>query len=176
MELDIHVGLQGEQVCHPENTRVDRGCVLHLKCSNYGTPTQPQDIDLLDTVDVGSVMRPARALVDPNMSLEKVEGILDQLRSHGLPVVEGPVAAVMADVTKAEAEAEEVAVRVARPVVSEPSVAVEEDFESDEDEEDENKFEENLFGNNYHAGPDVNFDQGYQWGGGELRICYCHIL
>jgi CIC family chloride channel protein len=46
------------------------------------------EVDLLDTVDVGSVMRPARAIVEPSMSLETVRDILDRLRSHGLPVVE----------------------------------------------------------------------------------------
>ncbi len=49
---------------------------------------RPGDMDLLDTVDVGAVMRPARAEVSPDMSLDVVEAILDRLRSHGLPVVE----------------------------------------------------------------------------------------
>lgn len=51
--------------------------------------TPPGEVDLLDTVDVGLVMRPARAVIEPAMSLGVVKEILDRLRSHGLPVVEG---------------------------------------------------------------------------------------
>jgi CIC family chloride channel protein len=47
-----------------------------------------EDIDLLDTVEVGDVMKWPGALVTPAMSTAEAQEILDAQRHHGLPVVE----------------------------------------------------------------------------------------
>jgi CIC family chloride channel protein len=47
-----------------------------------------EDIDLLDTVEVGDVMRWPGTLVTPAMSTAEAQQILDAQRHHGLPVVE----------------------------------------------------------------------------------------
>ena len=49
---------------------------------------RPGEVDLLDTIDVGTVMRAPRAEVTPDTTLEEVDGVLGRLRSHGLPVIE----------------------------------------------------------------------------------------
>ncbi len=47
-----------------------------------------EDIDLLDTVEVGDVMRWPGTLVTTEMSTAEAQSILDAQRHHGLPVVE----------------------------------------------------------------------------------------
>lgn len=49
---------------------------------------QTGEVDLLDTIVVGSVMAPVRLRCRPDESLEAVEQRLHEARSHGLPVVE----------------------------------------------------------------------------------------
>ncbi len=48
-----------------------------------------EDIDLLDTVEVGDVMAWPGMLVDPAMTTAAAQEILDVKRHHGLPVVDG---------------------------------------------------------------------------------------
>lgn len=48
MQTDIHVRLQGKQVSHSEDARVDRGRVLDLECSPDRSSLQQQHVDLLD--------------------------------------------------------------------------------------------------------------------------------
>lgn len=51
--------------------------------------TRRSEIDVLDTVRVGDVASPVTEVVDPAMTVGAVQGILDRLRQHGVPVVEG---------------------------------------------------------------------------------------
>ncbi len=46
-------------------------------------------VDVLDTVDVGQVMAPARVVVPPHMSVAEVDRVMRAHRSHGVPVVDG---------------------------------------------------------------------------------------
>ncbi len=46
-----------------------------------------EDIDLLDTVDVGEVMSDIDAIATPSMSMSEFETMLDRTRHHGMPVV-----------------------------------------------------------------------------------------
>ena len=46
-----------------------------------------EDIDLLDTVDVGEVMSDIDAVATPSMSMSEFETMLDRTRHHGMPVV-----------------------------------------------------------------------------------------
>jgi CIC family chloride channel protein len=50
--------------------------------------TRRGEVDVLDTVEVGSVASPLVAIVTPDMSTGDVQGLLDHHRHHGLPVVE----------------------------------------------------------------------------------------
>lgn len=47
-----------------------------------------EDIDLLDTVTVGEVMRWPGTLVSPAMTLTEVDAVLDHEHHHGLPVID----------------------------------------------------------------------------------------
>lgn len=51
--------------------------------------TAQGDIDLLDTVLISQVLSPVAATIAPHESLATVQGHLDRLRHHGLPVVDG---------------------------------------------------------------------------------------
>ncbi|MDX1689898.1 MAG: chloride channel protein [Acidimicrobiia bacterium] len=66
---------------HPESvyTMALRRRGIHL--------TRRSEVDVLDTVAVGSVAGPIAAVVDPAMSTADVQGLLDRHRHHGLPVV-----------------------------------------------------------------------------------------
>lgn len=46
-------------------------------------------VDVLDTVDVGQVMAPARVVVPPDMSVAELDRMMRAHRSHGVPVVDG---------------------------------------------------------------------------------------
>lgn len=46
------------------------------------------EVDLLDTVRVGDVVSPSPAVVDPAMTLDAVQELLDDTRMHGVPVVD----------------------------------------------------------------------------------------
>ena len=46
-----------------------------------------EDIDLLDTVDVGEVMSEVDVVATPDMTLSEFSKLLDQTRHHGMPVV-----------------------------------------------------------------------------------------
>lgn len=45
-------------------------------------------VDVLDTVDVGQVMAPARVIVRPEMAVAEVDRVMRAHRSHGVPVVD----------------------------------------------------------------------------------------
>ncbi len=88
------------------------------------------DVDLLDTVSVGSVMESEPLTAEPDMALPELEAILHQHRSHGVPVVEdGAVVGIvtMSDITRATGEPGEMTVRdvmTARPVTVTPETLV----------------------------------------------------
>ncbi len=47
------------------------------------------DIDLLDSITVGEVMSPATVVANSSMSVDEATELMDRLRHHGLPVVDG---------------------------------------------------------------------------------------
>ena len=46
------------------------------------------DVDILDTIDVGSVMAPPTVVASPDETLSELEQRLHEIRSHGAPVVD----------------------------------------------------------------------------------------
>jgi CIC family chloride channel protein len=50
--------------------------------------TRRSEIDVLDTVRVGDVASPLAGVVDPTTTTGAVQGIMDRIRHHGLPVVD----------------------------------------------------------------------------------------
>ncbi len=89
---------------------------------------QVGEVDLLDTVSVGSVMAAPRMVCTPNETLGNVEKRLDEARSHGLPVVEhGRLVGVltMSDIVRARSSRKTVAEAMTpRPATVVPSTPV----------------------------------------------------
>jgi CIC family chloride channel protein len=89
-----------------------------------------EDIDLLDTVEVGDVMNWPGTLVTPSMSTAEARQILDAHRHHGLPVVEdGHVRGVVTitDIERGGGASEEVTVgevMTVSPITVFPSMPV----------------------------------------------------
>jgi CIC family chloride channel protein len=89
-----------------------------------------EDIDLLDTVEVGDVMKWPGTLVTPSMSTTEAQQILDAQRHHGLPVVEdGHVRGVVTitDIERGGGASEEVTVgdvMTVNPITVFPSMPV----------------------------------------------------
>jgi CIC family chloride channel protein len=88
------------------------------------------EVDLLDTIDVGSIMAPVPLVVTPNLTLAEVEESLHRRRSHGAPVVEnGELVGIitMTDLSRAAGSPETtrvLEVMTPRPVTVDPSVPV----------------------------------------------------
>jgi CIC family chloride channel protein len=61
--------------------------------------TQPGEVDILDTVSVGSVMAMTPFVASPDLSIAEAERMLDAHRSHGVPVVEDGVLVGIVTVT-----------------------------------------------------------------------------
>jgi CIC family chloride channel protein len=71
--------------------RFHRDSVYSMALKHKGIKVrQTGEVDLLDTVDVGSVMVTAPQVCNPVDTLVDIEQRLHRARSHGLPVVEGP--------------------------------------------------------------------------------------
>jgi CBS domain-containing protein len=89
---------------------------------------QAGQLDLLDTVTVGSVMAKTPIVCGPNDPLADVEHRLHQARSHGLPVVDqGQLVGIitMSDISRAEDPLSSVStVMTPRPVTVVPSTPV----------------------------------------------------
>lgn len=89
-----------------------------------------EDIDLLDTVEVGDVMKWPGTIVTPSMSTAEAQQILDAHRHHGLPVVEqGHVRGVVTitDIERGGGASEEVTVgevMTVSPITVFPSMPV----------------------------------------------------
>ncbi len=60
---------------------------MELTRNGIHLPTT-QDIDLLDTIDVGEVMGPIDEPAQPMMTVDELTTLLDSTRHHGVPVVE----------------------------------------------------------------------------------------
>jgi len=67
---------------HPESSYT-----MSLNRRGIRLPTS-EDIDLLDTVQVGEVMSEVDGLADPDMTLAELQEFLDQTHHHGVAVVE----------------------------------------------------------------------------------------
>ena len=68
---------------HPESVYT-----LPLKLHGIHLPRR-EDVDLLDTVDVGDVMSIGSTVLSPSMTTRHALEVLDEERHHGLPVLEG---------------------------------------------------------------------------------------
>jgi len=109
--------------------RFHPGSVYSMVLEHKGIKVrQVGEVDLLDTVKVGSVMAPARLVCSPQESLDVVEERLNAARSHGLPVVEGDRLVgvlTMSDIVRAGSATATVAdAMTARPATVVPSTPV----------------------------------------------------
>jgi chloride channel protein, CIC family len=92
--------------------------------------TRTGEIDILDTVTVGSVMAPTPFVASPTNSLAETERLLNYHRSHGVPVVEdGELVGIVTitDISRAEGSPEVTTVAhvmTPRPVTVEPDTPV----------------------------------------------------
>lgn len=69
-----------------ERIEPDSGYTKSLARHGIRLP-KAEDIDLLDTVDVGEVMSNVDVVATPDMTLSEFSTLLDQTRHHGMPVV-----------------------------------------------------------------------------------------
>lgn len=92
--------------------------------------TRTGEIDILDTVTVGSVMAPLPFVAAPEQSIDETERMLNYHRSHGVPVVDGDELVgivTITDINRAEGSAQETSVShvmTPRPVTVEPDTPV----------------------------------------------------
>jgi CIC family chloride channel protein len=91
--------------------------------------TRPGEVDILDTVVVGSVMTPAPFLASPDLSVAETERMLNSNRSHGVPVVDdGELVGIVTISDMSRASPRETAtvgeVMTRRPVTVDPSTPV----------------------------------------------------
>jgi CIC family chloride channel protein len=71
-----------------DRLHADSAYTIELTRNGIHLPTT-QDIDLLDTIDVGEVMGPVDEPADPTMTVGELTELLDRTHHHGVPVVEG---------------------------------------------------------------------------------------
>lgn len=92
--------------------------------------TRSGEVDILDTVTVGSVMTGDRLVATPTMTVHDATRMLDQNRSHGAPVVDGDELVgivTVTDMNRTEKPAEVATVAevmTPRPVTVEPDTPV----------------------------------------------------
>lgn len=92
--------------------------------------TRSGEVDILDTVSVGSVMTPAPFLASPGLSVAEAERMLNSHRSHGVPVVDNEELVGIVTITDMNrtAHSRETAtvgeVMTPRPVTVDPSTPV----------------------------------------------------
>ncbi len=70
-----------------ERLHADSAYTIELTRNGIHLPTA-QDIDLLDTVDVGDVMGSVDDPASPQMTVDELTDLLDRTKHHGVPVVE----------------------------------------------------------------------------------------
>jgi CIC family chloride channel protein len=110
--------------------RLSRESVYTMSLKRKGVNlTRPGEVDLLDTVMVGSVMTPAPFLASPDLSVAEAERMLNSYRSHGVPVVDnGELVGVVTITDMSRASPRETArvgqVMTPRPVTVDPSTPV----------------------------------------------------
>jgi CIC family chloride channel protein len=94
------------------------------------TLTRSGEVDILDTVSVGSIMARPAFVAEPQMTLDETSRLLDSHRSHGVPVVDDDELVGIVTVTDLSRASlpEEVArvkdVMTPRPVTVEPNTPV----------------------------------------------------
>ncbi|HXV72332.1 MAG TPA: chloride channel protein [Acidimicrobiia bacterium] len=92
--------------------------------------TRSGEVDILDTVTVGSVMAGDRLVATPTMTVHDAARMLEANRSHGVPVVDGDTlvgVVTITDLTRAEGPAETAIVAevmTPRPVTVDPDTPV----------------------------------------------------
>jgi chloride channel protein, CIC family len=70
-----------------DRLHADSAYTIELTNAGIHLPTA-EDIDLLDTVDVGDVMAPLDEVARPEMTIEALQELLDRSHHHGVPVVD----------------------------------------------------------------------------------------
>ncbi len=109
---------------HPDSTYT-----MSLARKGIHLPTG-QDIDLLDTVQVGEVMSPVDMVATPDMPLATFEALLERSHHHGLPVLDDEKLVGMitfTDLSKAGSPSENLTVSDAltpTPIIVTPSMPV----------------------------------------------------
>ena len=89
-----------------------------------------QDVDLLDTVDVGDVMQDVDEAADPSMTLTEASALLERGHHHGAPVVEDDQLTgvfSLSDLASATGPPDEMTVReimTTKPITVTPDLAV----------------------------------------------------
>jgi len=112
-----------------ERLHSDSAYTIALTRSGIQLPTM-QDIDLLDTVDVGDVMTIVDEAADPSMTVAELVEMFDRHHHHGLPVVkDGRLIGVvgLSDVESAAGDAERLTVNdvmTSRPITATPEMPV----------------------------------------------------
>jgi CIC family chloride channel protein len=94
-----------------DRLHADSAYTIELTRNGIHLPTT-QDIDLLDTIDVGEVMAGVDEPASPTMTVEELTELLDRTHHHGVPVVEaGRLVGIVSytDIARAEPGAESVA-------------------------------------------------------------------
>jgi CIC family chloride channel protein len=94
-----------------DRLHADSAYTIELTRNGIHLPTT-QDIDLLDTIDVGEVMASVDEPASPTMTVEELTELLDRTHHHGVPVVEaGRLVGIVSytDIARAEPGAESVA-------------------------------------------------------------------
>jgi CIC family chloride channel protein len=94
-----------------DRLHADSAYTIELTRNGIHLPTT-QDIDLLDTIDVGEVMSPVDEPADPTMTVEELTELLDRTHHHGVPVVhDGRLVGIVSytDIARAEPGADSVA-------------------------------------------------------------------
>lgn len=91
--------------------------------------TRSGEVDILDTVTVGSVMATMPPVASPELSVDDVERLLDVHRSHGVPVVDQGELVGIVTITDLKRTADRATATVAdvmtpRPVTVEPGTPV----------------------------------------------------
>ena len=102
-----------------ERLHADSAYTIELTRSGIHLPTT-QDIDLLDTINVGDVMATVDEPGHPGMTVDELTEMLDRTKHHGVPVVDGGrLVGVVSytDIARAEAADDSVAsIMTDRPI------------------------------------------------------------
>jgi CIC family chloride channel protein len=116
--------------------RVHRDSVYSMALAKRGIRlTSRSEVDVLDTVRVGDVASPVSEIATPEMSTGLVQGMLDRIRQHGMPVLEdGRLVGIItvSDIVRTGGPSDQVTAGAAmtpRPFTARPSTTVAEALE-----------------------------------------------